>query len=421
MSVVDTLALLRPVGLRGPPLVRLGNPLGDGGYVAADLFERTTALFSYGVGREVSFDRDLAERGIDVHMFDHTVDGPPEAHDRFHFVREGVASAAHLGPSLGTLADHLAQRGHLRSRHLVLKMDIEGHEWDVLDAAPERVLAAFEQIVIEVHGLNRLGDAVFRRRAHRVLARLRASFHVIHVHANNVRGLVSVAGLAVAPILEITYLRRDLADPRDWTTVLPRELDAPNVDRADHVLSFFPFVPALPEGAMVEQTIQAGARAVRTSAERVQRLEHSLVRRGVDIAPSGTSTQSSLSRWSRHPGEAMDAVGRRPDGGWSFHTGEDPQPWWCIDFGQPVRFDEVIVFNRLGRTASRAHPLQCETSDDGRDWQVRQTSTAVFGGADGRPLRIAMPGTDARMIRLRVLRRSCLHLDAVEVRRWDQS
>ena len=37
---------------------------------------------------------------------------------------------------------------------LILKMDVEGAEWDTLSSIPNSVLGLFKQIVVEIHNLH---------------------------------------------------------------------------------------------------------------------------------------------------------------------------------------------------------------------------------------------------------------------------
>ena len=53
-----------------------------------------------------------------------------------------------------------------------------------------------------------------------------------------------VDGFAIADVLELTYIRKDLAVQAPSTTLYPQDLDASNdPSRPDYLLWFFPFVP----------------------------------------------------------------------------------------------------------------------------------------------------------------------------------
>ncbi|MDR2776538.1 MAG: hypothetical protein LBB17_00620 [Puniceicoccales bacterium] len=50
-------------------LVRIGCDH-DGGYIMVDDFGKCDAAYSFGIGNDVSWDLDIAKRGIDVFMYD---------------------------------------------------------------------------------------------------------------------------------------------------------------------------------------------------------------------------------------------------------------------------------------------------------------------------------------------------------------
>lgn len=67
---------LRPYDLVDTPRIRLGRNF-DGGYVMADCFDDVEAAYSLGINDDVSWDFDIAMRGIDVYQYDHTIDALP--------------------------------------------------------------------------------------------------------------------------------------------------------------------------------------------------------------------------------------------------------------------------------------------------------------------------------------------------------
>ena len=66
-------------------LLRIGRAY-DGGYVMVDDFDNCVA-YSFGISDDVSWDFDIAKRGIDVYMYDHTIDSLPVYDERFHFFK----------------------------------------------------------------------------------------------------------------------------------------------------------------------------------------------------------------------------------------------------------------------------------------------------------------------------------------------
>ena len=70
-------------------LVRIGHN-NDGGYILLDDFKPGGIAYSFGISNDVSFDKDIASKGYDVFMYDHTIEGLPKRekeNPRFHFFR----------------------------------------------------------------------------------------------------------------------------------------------------------------------------------------------------------------------------------------------------------------------------------------------------------------------------------------------
>lgn len=93
-----------------------------------------------------------------------------------------------------------------------------------------------------------------------------------------------------------------------------------------------------------------------------------------------------------------------------FHTGEDESPWFELDLGAPTAFSSVSVQNRSDHLPERAVPLVLEVSDDQASWKELARRDELF--STWRP---SFPTTTARFVRLRVPRRSFLHLESVRV------
>lgn len=219
------LSLLRPHRVSGARKVRLGKA-NDGGYVMLDAFEGVTAAYSIGIERDVSWDLEMAARGVPVRQYDHTIDALPEENPLFRWRRKGLGAVADPPADLQTLPEMLAENGDDGS-DLILKCDCEGAEWDVLPALPPGVLARFRQIVLEIHWLGELADAPFAARAEAALAALTADHRVVHVHGNNWSPWAVVGGVAVPHVLELTLARIDLGEFTPSDERFPTALDQP--------------------------------------------------------------------------------------------------------------------------------------------------------------------------------------------------
>lgn len=226
-KVLEALALLSPVKVAGFNKRRIGG-LGDGGYVMLDDLTDIGVCYSLGVGPDVSWDLDMAKRGAAIFQYDHTVEATPASHPNFRYFKIGITHDDALAPNLRRIDSLLRDNGHESRRDMVLKIDIEGHEWDSLLALSSPVLSQFRQILCELHGMRLLDSPTFRARAIDLFNKLRNTHHCIHVHGNNFGGMAIVAGTPIADVLELTFVRKSdhVFEPSD--EVFPTPLDGPN-------------------------------------------------------------------------------------------------------------------------------------------------------------------------------------------------
>ena len=234
-----TFSCLSPNDVAGMRKLRIGG-MNDGGYVMYDRFDHIGAAYSLGVGGDVSWDLEMAHRGIPVHQYDHTVSGPPSQHPLFSFNKKGIAPVD--GGEFLSIPTILRQNGHAGRRDLILKIDIECAEWDAFDAASREDLSSFEQIVIELHGFLRFAEPEWRAKTQRVLGKLFSTHIPYHVHANNWADFQIMEGVPVPDVLEVSYLRRDEHVFTPSTATFPTAFDIPcHPDRPDIMLGNFRF------------------------------------------------------------------------------------------------------------------------------------------------------------------------------------
>lgn len=189
---------------------RFGS-INDGGYCLVDLIEEKSKLLSFGVGDDVSFERDLSSSISAIHLYDHSVDCLPIKIENGTFFQLGLASRRY-GDFI-TLADAIIEIGE--ASDLLLKMDIEGYEREVLSAADSNDLAKFSQIVIEFHGLHRIFEDEYYAVFVNALKKLRSTHSPVIVHANNFGDYKILGNVPVPDVIEVTYLRNGFIDSRN--------------------------------------------------------------------------------------------------------------------------------------------------------------------------------------------------------------
>lgn len=238
-TVLAILKSLEPMRSVERQKIRIGKEC-DGGYVMLDDFDGITAAYSIGICDEVSWDLYMAERGIDVFQYDHTIDALTLQHARFHWSKKGLGAS--VTADLETLPRLLEMNGHRGRSDLLLKCDIEGCEWEVLASLPADCLRQFKQIVLEIHYLERLAEPDFAKLVEQAVAVLTADHRVVHVHANNHRPYSIVGGVPLPSVLELTLVRVHDVRLEKTDEVFPSPLDTPCYrDRADFCLGSFRF------------------------------------------------------------------------------------------------------------------------------------------------------------------------------------
>ena len=178
----------------------------DGGYVMLNDFEGKRIAYSFGIADDVSWDLDMANRGLDVYMYDHTISQLPQAHPKFHYFQIGLGNENEKDdPHKKTLAQLMKENGHMDEYGMILKIDIEGAEWDALRTVDEEILQHFSQIVFEFHDVivpeneNNIQEA---------LQKLNQTHQLVHVHANNYGSYLLLGGTMLPELIEATYVLR---------------------------------------------------------------------------------------------------------------------------------------------------------------------------------------------------------------------
>lgn len=215
-------SLLSPMTVPGMRKVRIGNQA-DGGYVMLDDFDEVDGALSLGINDDDSWDLDIANRGINVHQYDHTINGSPTANKRFDFFREKIVPKSDQD---GTSISDAASR--ILGQKLLLKCDIEGSEWGVFATSEEHILKKFSQIVCEFHGFGSIENDESFKKIKDALVNLNSLFSAIHVHANNSSPWLVISGVPFPSVIEVTYANRLLYKFDETTEIFPTTLDYPN-------------------------------------------------------------------------------------------------------------------------------------------------------------------------------------------------
>lgn len=140
-------------------------------------------------------------------MYDHTIECVSGKNEKTHFFRKGLAGGGEHGNVLSTLQELLSSNGHNEEKNMILKIDIEGAEWEFLENVGEDVLRGFDQIVFELHEFVTTQN---RERILNGLRKLNVTHQCVHIHANNMSSHILEWDRGVlSECIEATYVSNE--------------------------------------------------------------------------------------------------------------------------------------------------------------------------------------------------------------------
>jgi len=236
--IVDILAELTPYDV-DKCLIRVGQRY-DGGYLILNHeLDKVEVVYTYGVNDDTMFERQFTDKyNSKMWLYDFSIKGVPY-HPNFNFVKEGVSGSPDKKKLLDTVENHLTKNLHFGKRK-ILKLDVEGAEYDSIETMKESILLEFDQVIMEIHNVT---DNLKRFKL--LLDKLNKYFYIYHVHANNFSYTVKSENFRLPRVLEVGWIKKSLINSTDVyfsNKVLPLYLDAPNnsTDK-DIKLDYWPF------------------------------------------------------------------------------------------------------------------------------------------------------------------------------------
>ena len=210
------------ISIRIDQIKRFGN-ISDGGYII-DVSNEYSTLLSFGIAQDVSFEKDFSNYypSAKIICFDPSVDSLPEPIMNSYFYKLGVAKNTHL--NYLSLTDIVYAHKLDPKLNNIIKMDIEGFEWEVIEHSFES-LKMFDNFIAEFHFYERPRKPIFLfpftlYKRLQLLRKLKKHFYIYNVHFNNGPGIIKFKNFLLPQCVEISFLNK--------TNPKLRDLNAPN-------------------------------------------------------------------------------------------------------------------------------------------------------------------------------------------------
>jgi hypothetical protein len=270
MKLPKELSYLRPIKFNN--LIRLGNT-SDGGYVVPEItLKKIDGVISFGLNDDWSFEESLLDhidKEINVHIYDHSVGIKAYFRQLCNNLLSiyglsslifGTQKWRNIFSSISTIYNYLiffkGNIKHFKNRvynridfpcdieiheifekqknckNILLKMDIEGGEYRILD----EILKYSDKVPIITCEFHEVGP--LRMTFEKNIKELQKEYQIVHIHGNNVVGC-SIDGLP--DVLEITFINKNQVNESIiyLDSAFNSQLDFPNnCNKPDYFIEF---------------------------------------------------------------------------------------------------------------------------------------------------------------------------------------
>ena len=203
-------------------LLRFGTA-GDGGYLLPSMMQNIKVCYSGGVETNSDFEADIVSKfGCLVYMLDGSVSGPPITSPNFKFKKLWVGNI-NTSDTID-VNDWLKLERNTGKNEVLLKLDIEGHEYNVLQAISDLNWEMIGCLVCEFHAFEVILSGN-NKRVRGIFEMILSKFDCVHVHANNSKQPYIAHGFLIPSDIEITFVKKDFISVNGKVNTLPHDLD----------------------------------------------------------------------------------------------------------------------------------------------------------------------------------------------------
>lgn len=202
-QLIQTLRKLKPKHASGYKYDRFGSP-NDGGYILIDDIRPDDIIVSLGIGDNVEFEQQAAMYAKHTIMCDPTVFDLPAPVPNSELRRITITDG--IGPGTVSLEEVISA---IDSNNIILKCDIEGHEWSAIESLSEESLKKIRMFTVEMHSLNTsFSSQGFLEGVMKNINKITKFHGPVAFHINNYAGTQELAGVRFPIVIEVTVVRK---------------------------------------------------------------------------------------------------------------------------------------------------------------------------------------------------------------------
>ncbi len=211
-------------------LIRIGSS-NDGGYLVPNILSEISFCYSAGIGKNIDFEKDLLNHNIVVFGADGNIDKLPEDIKNYNFTNKNIGL---INNEKNIRFETWINSNENNDDSLIGQIDIEGAEYNLILDTPINIFKKFKIIVIEFHNLSKIDGKIIYDLYFKSLEKLLTTFNICHIHLNNAEKPIKIKGINIPPLIEVTFLRKDLYKGDLKKIEIPNKLDAKNLSTKEN-------------------------------------------------------------------------------------------------------------------------------------------------------------------------------------------
>jgi len=206
-------------------LIRIGS-INDGGYIVPNVLEDIKYCYSAGIGFNYDFEFELAEKGIKCFMADYSIN---EIEKNSNLIFDKIFISGNSEEKYLSIEDWIEKKEVDPSVGSILKIDVEGDEYKILNSVNKDFFLKFKIIIIEFHNLHYLFNEKFFFSFQDIIEKIINNFYCVHVHPNNdVDFIKKKENITIPPVMEFTFVNKKNLKINNQKLFFPNKLDSDN-------------------------------------------------------------------------------------------------------------------------------------------------------------------------------------------------